>query len=469
MLFVLVLDGAGYFMAVGSVPAGHDELVAVLEDIFVVGRPADHQRRAGAARHDHLFGDRRSATRRKRLTSGTLRDFSLAMAALGRGDLDAAHASVNIVPVKPNSRDELGEMAESFNVLQEEVRDAALGLDEARENMRTARAELIARHEQIAHLAHHDPLTDLPNRTRFRRPGSPRCSTAPRATATTLRGAQRRPRSLQGSQRRLRPCRRRRAAVRGRAAAASVAAGDASSRASAATNSRSSASEARPAASRRSCWPSGCSSRGRTVRDPRPADLRSASASARRVYPNDGADADDAARQRRRRALPRQGRRPPHRPLLRSRHGPPPARALRAAASTCARRSTRNELRPALPAAGEDRWRGLRLRGARPLAASETRPRPAGRLHPARRAERHDRRDRRMGAARGLPRGGVVAARRCRSASTFRRCSSATAISPASCISILLETGLAPGRLELEITEGVLSTTRRARCRSCGG
>jgi diguanylate cyclase (GGDEF)-like protein len=31
--------------------------------------------------------------------------------------------------------------------------------------MRTARAELMARHAQIAHLAHHDPLTDLPNRT----------------------------------------------------------------------------------------------------------------------------------------------------------------------------------------------------------------------------------------------------------------------------------------------------------------
>ncbi len=105
----------------------------------------------------------------KRLTWGTLRDFSLAMRALGRGDLDAAHASVNIVPVKPNSRDELGEMADSFNLLQEQVRDAAFGLDEARENMRTARAELLARHEQIAHLAHHDPLTDLPNRTFARR------------------------------------------------------------------------------------------------------------------------------------------------------------------------------------------------------------------------------------------------------------------------------------------------------------
>ncbi|GAG23686.1 unnamed protein product, partial [marine sediment metagenome] len=57
------------------------------------------------------------------------------MAALGRGDLEAAHASVNIVPVKPNSRDELGEMAESFNVLQDKVRKAAISLGEAREKM----------------------------------------------------------------------------------------------------------------------------------------------------------------------------------------------------------------------------------------------------------------------------------------------------------------------------------------------
>jgi hypothetical protein len=40
------------------------------------------------------------------------------------------------VPVRPNSHDELGEMAESFNILQQEVRDAALGLGEAREKLR---------------------------------------------------------------------------------------------------------------------------------------------------------------------------------------------------------------------------------------------------------------------------------------------------------------------------------------------
>ena len=35
MLFVLVLDGAGYLMAVSSVTDGHKALMAALEDIFV--------------------------------------------------------------------------------------------------------------------------------------------------------------------------------------------------------------------------------------------------------------------------------------------------------------------------------------------------------------------------------------------------------------------------------------------------
>jgi diguanylate cyclase (GGDEF)-like protein len=163
MLFVLVLDGAGYFMAVNSVADGHKALMAVLEDIFVV--VALLTLSVGLVLPGmitHTATDVMAAA--KRLTSGTLRDFSHAMAALGRGDLDAAYVSVNIVPVKILSNDELGKMGESFNILQEEVKQAALGLDEAREKMRTARVELLARHEQIAYLAHHDSLTDLPNR-----------------------------------------------------------------------------------------------------------------------------------------------------------------------------------------------------------------------------------------------------------------------------------------------------------------
>ncbi|CAN7740442.1 amino acid permease [Mesorhizobium caraganae] len=164
MLFVLVLDGAGYFLAIGSVPNVDAPLIAALEDIFVVVALLTIS--VGLILPGMITHSATEVSNAaKRLTSGTLKDFSLAMAALGRGDLAAAHASVNIMPVTVNSRDELGEMAESFNLLQDKVREAAHGLDDARENMNVARTELMARHEEIAHLAHHDPLTGLANRT----------------------------------------------------------------------------------------------------------------------------------------------------------------------------------------------------------------------------------------------------------------------------------------------------------------
>ena len=58
MLFVLVLDGAGYLMAVNSVTDGQKALMAVLEDIFVAVALLTHQRRTGAAGHDHALRDR---------------------------------------------------------------------------------------------------------------------------------------------------------------------------------------------------------------------------------------------------------------------------------------------------------------------------------------------------------------------------------------------------------------------------
>jgi len=163
MLFVLILDGIAYLLAVNTVSNEHSVLVSVLADIFVAVALLTIS--VGLVLPGMItYSAQEVSAAAKRLTWGTLRDFTLAMQALGRGDLQAAHASVNIVPVKTNSRDELGDMAASFNLLQEQVRDAAFGLDEARENMRTARAERLERHEEIAHLAHHDALTDLPNR-----------------------------------------------------------------------------------------------------------------------------------------------------------------------------------------------------------------------------------------------------------------------------------------------------------------
>ena len=192
MLLVLALDAAGYILAVQAIPNAREGFVVALEDIFVavsiltvsvgiilpgmIAHSADQVSEAA-----------------KRLAFGTVRDLAAAMDALGAGNLDAAHASVDIVPVTVSSRDELGAMAKSFNVLQQGVKQAALGLDRAREGLSAARAELLDSNTALAnsnavlastveeqerlaaellrskelavHDALHDPLTGLPNRT----------------------------------------------------------------------------------------------------------------------------------------------------------------------------------------------------------------------------------------------------------------------------------------------------------------
>ena len=101
MLFVLVLDGAGYLMAVNSIAGDHKALTTALEDIFVAVALLTIS--VGLVLPGMItYTATEVSDAAKRLTSGTLREFSHAMAALGRGDLDAAHVSVNIVPVKIN-------------------------------------------------------------------------------------------------------------------------------------------------------------------------------------------------------------------------------------------------------------------------------------------------------------------------------------------------------------------------------
>jgi signal transduction histidine kinase/amino acid transporter/ActR/RegA family two-component response regulator len=141
MLLVLVLDGAGYLLAVDSVPKGNSALVSILEDVFVavamltvsVGLILP-----GMIAHSAV----EVAAAAQRLARGTVADFTRAMRALGDGRLDEAHARVDRNPVRVNSRDELGEMAQSFNTLQAEIADAASSIDDAREGLIGARTQV---------------------------------------------------------------------------------------------------------------------------------------------------------------------------------------------------------------------------------------------------------------------------------------------------------------------------------------
>jgi len=153
MLLVLALDGAGYLLAVTNLPNQGGALVSILEDIFVavailsisVGLVLP-----GILAHAMVqVSDAATA-----MSKGAMANFSNALLALGRGDLDAAHACVDLVRVRVRSGDEVGAMAASINLLQEDIARAAESLDRAREELRVAR---------------HDALTGLITRREFER------------------------------------------------------------------------------------------------------------------------------------------------------------------------------------------------------------------------------------------------------------------------------------------------------------
>jgi signal transduction histidine kinase/CheY-like chemotaxis protein len=134
MLLVLVLDGAGYLLAVNRVDRAHHELVVALSDIFVtvalltisVGLILP-----GLISH----AVKEVATAADRLAHGTLADLNRAIHALGAGDLASAHTTPVVREVVVRSRDEIGEMAESFNTMQREIARSSSALDEARRRL----------------------------------------------------------------------------------------------------------------------------------------------------------------------------------------------------------------------------------------------------------------------------------------------------------------------------------------------
>ncbi|MDQ1489375.1 MAG: hypothetical protein QOJ23_1889 [Actinomycetota bacterium] len=141
MLAVMVLDGAGYLLAIHHVPTTDPMLITVLQDIFVavalltvsVGLVLP-----GMIAH----GATEVANAADRLVSGTLADLTRAMRALSDGDLEAARARVENSHVTIRSADEVGAMAASFNVILDEASRAAGSLDGAREALLTHRREL---------------------------------------------------------------------------------------------------------------------------------------------------------------------------------------------------------------------------------------------------------------------------------------------------------------------------------------
>ncbi len=149
MLLVLVLDAAGYLLAVDRIPPGSAPgLIAALEDIFVA--VAILTITVGIVLPGMIA---HSATQvsiaARQLAGGVLRDLSGAMGSLARGDLAGAHLQADLAPLPVRSRDELGLMAESFNAMQAEVKKTAVGLDGAREGLRAARDELTQANEDL--------------------------------------------------------------------------------------------------------------------------------------------------------------------------------------------------------------------------------------------------------------------------------------------------------------------------------
>ena len=148
MLLVLMLDAAGYLIAVRHVAPGNPALIAMLEDIFVIVAMLTISVGLilpGMIAHSAVEVSKSA----NKLVAGTLADFTRAMRALAAGDLDAAKARFTLEPVVVHSRDEVGDMATNFNVLQQEIGLAAGGLEGAREGLLLARHEITAANHRL--------------------------------------------------------------------------------------------------------------------------------------------------------------------------------------------------------------------------------------------------------------------------------------------------------------------------------
>ena len=141
MLLVLFFSGVGFYIAINELNASASILRTVLQDIFVVVTILTVA--VGLVLPGKVSNAVEALSNQARqLADGAMADFSKAMEALGRGDLEHAKTQVNIKFLEVNSTDEIGEMAKSFNLLQTEIALAVNGLEGACNGLSATRNEL---------------------------------------------------------------------------------------------------------------------------------------------------------------------------------------------------------------------------------------------------------------------------------------------------------------------------------------
>jgi signal transduction histidine kinase len=135
MLLVLVLDGAGYLLAVRSAEQREPSMVSALQDIFVavamltisVGLVLPGMIAHASSEVMRAADD---------LARHVLPDLARAMEALSRGELAATGSHRSPPPVVVHGEDEIGAMAASFNAMLDEVERTEHALDGAAERLR---------------------------------------------------------------------------------------------------------------------------------------------------------------------------------------------------------------------------------------------------------------------------------------------------------------------------------------------
>lgn len=141
MLLVFLFTSIGFYIAIDALNPSEIILRTVLQDIFVIVTVLTVA--VGLVLPGRVSNAVEALSSQARLlANGAMANFSNAMDALGRGDLEHAKAVANIKLLKVNSSDEMGEMAASFNMLQLEIAAAANGLEGARNGLSSTRNEL---------------------------------------------------------------------------------------------------------------------------------------------------------------------------------------------------------------------------------------------------------------------------------------------------------------------------------------